>query len=395
MKALCPAAAPRVLVFSRYSCIIHATVLVLLILGLTSGILTQPVQAQTTASFWTTSVIPANANASDTNSVELGVKFVSSVNGKISAIRFYKDSQNTGTHAVSLWTSLGVRLASARSSNEAASGWQTVPLSAPVSIIAGITYVASYHTSGHYSYDMNYFSGAYSKGLLMAPANAGVFAYGTGSIFPNSSWQASNYWVDILFRTTATVNGACGGANGVTLTSAPTTNLCGTGTASVVTGIGPWTWSCVGLNGGTTASCRASRASSTAGSLLSSDRDASENWQMAGMLSVAGIPNRTTVCATISPLGNGRDDTSNIQNAIASCPLSRVVSLVAGTFTIAEGSYVLLNKGITLRGAGPGKTILQRTDGAKLGSYSPGSSPKPALLPRPGRWRSDFTTTAS
>jgi hypothetical protein len=116
---------------------------------------------------------------------------------------------------------------------------------------------------------------------------------------------------------------------------------------------------------------------------------------MAGMLSVGGIPNRTTVCATISPLGNGRDDTSNIQNVIASCPLGRVVSLVAGTFTIAEGSYVLLNKGITLRGAGSSKTILQRTDGAKLGSYFPGSSPNPIILAGPARWGSGFTTAAS
>src|SRR3954454_424521 len=183
MKALCPAAAPRVLVFSRYSCIIHATVLVLLILGLTSGILTQPIQAQTMASFWTTSIIPANANASDTNSVELGVKFVSSVNGTISAIRFYKGSQNTGTHTVSLWTSLGVRLASATSSNETASGWQTVPLSAPVLITADTTYVASYHTSGHYSYDLNYFTAAYRNVPLTAPANAGVYAYGPGNVF--------------------------------------------------------------------------------------------------------------------------------------------------------------------------------------------------------------------
>src|SRR3954469_17653258 len=134
MKAHCHTAASRVLVFSRYSCIICATVLVLLILVLILGILTQPVQAQTTASFWTTPTIPANANASDTSPVELGVKFVSSVNGTISAIRFYKGSKNTGTHTVSLWTSLGVRLASAPSSNETASGWQTVRLNAPVGI---------------------------------------------------------------------------------------------------------------------------------------------------------------------------------------------------------------------------------------------------------------------
>ncbi len=59
-----------------------------------------------------------------------------------------------------------------------------------------------------------------------------------------------------------------------------------------------------------------------------------------------------------------------------------MVSLAAGTFTIAEGKYVLVNKGITLRGAGPGVTILHRTDGARLGSYIPGSSPSPMIIVR-------------
>src|SRR5438094_418366 len=75
------------------------------------------------------------------------------------------------------------------------------------------------------------------------------------------------------------------------------------------------------------------------GTILPPDRDASANWRMAGMLSAGGIPNRTAVCATINPRGSGQDDTTNIQNAIGACPLGQVVSLAAGTFTIAEGSY--------------------------------------------------------
>jgi hypothetical protein len=130
------------------------------------------------------------------------------------------------------------------------------------------------------------------------------------------------------------------------------------------------------------------------GGLLPSDRDASANWQMAGMLSVGGIPNRTTVCAAVSPLGSGHDDTTNIQNAINSCPTGQVVSLRAGTFTIAEGNYVLINKGITLRGAGPGVTTLTRTGGATLGSYAPGSNPSPVIILGPMRYNNNETATA-
>jgi hypothetical protein len=63
------------------------------------------------------------------------------------------------------------------------------------------------------------------------------------------------------------------------------------------------------------------------GGILLPDRDASSNWRMAGMLSVGSIPNRIAVCATVSPLGVGQDDTVNIQNAINNCPLGQVLSL--------------------------------------------------------------------
>src|SRR3984885_1627803 len=93
-----------------------------------------------------------------------------------------------------------------------------------------------------------------------------------------------------------------------------------------------------------------------ASGVLPKDGDASANWRMAGMLSVGGIPNRTTVCARVSPLGEGNDDTANIQKAIEACPLGQVVFLTAGAFTVDEGHFVLLDKGVSLRGAGPGVT---------------------------------------
>ncbi len=55
-------------------------------------------------------------------------------------------------------------------------------------------------------------------------------------------------------------NGQCGSANGESLTSAPTANLCASGTASAVNGGGPWSWTCVGSSGGSTALCSASVA---------------------------------------------------------------------------------------------------------------------------------------
>lgn len=51
------------------------------------------------------------------------------------------------------------------------------------------------------------------------------------------------------------VNGACGASNGLTQASAPSSGLCNAGSTTTVSGTGPWTWSCAGLNGGSTAAC--------------------------------------------------------------------------------------------------------------------------------------------
>ena len=56
------------------------------------------------------------------------------------------------------------------------------------------------------------------------------------------------------------VNGVCGTSSGGTFTSAPNTNLCSAGNPSTLSGSGPWTWSCQGINGGTTVtSCYANK----------------------------------------------------------------------------------------------------------------------------------------
>jgi parallel beta-helix repeat protein len=54
----------------------------------------------------------------------------------------------------------------------------------------------------------------------------------------------------------AGTNGVCGSAHSQIVSSVPTTlELCASGRASAVAGLGPWTWSCLGANGGTGMSC--------------------------------------------------------------------------------------------------------------------------------------------
>lgn len=64
-----------------------------------------------------------------------------------------------------------------------------------------------------------------------------------------------------------------------------------------------------------------------------------------------GIPNRTRVCASLSP--GGGDDTPAIQAALDACPADQVVQLSAGTFNVNGEGLNLKKSGVTLRGAGP------------------------------------------
>jgi len=77
------------------------------------------------------------------------------------------------------------------------------------------------------------------------------FSYGAFTIFVALMLLTDRGW---------SLDGVCGAANGTSLPFAPTANLCSSGSPSSVAGHGPWTWRCMGNNGGATASCTANTA---------------------------------------------------------------------------------------------------------------------------------------
>lgn len=157
---------------------------------------------------WGSSAVPTNPSVADPNAVELGVKFRSDVNGFITGVRFYKGTNNTGTHIGNLWSSTGTLLATATFSGETASGWQQVNFATPVAVTADTVYVASYFApNGNYAGDNLFFANA---GVDNPPIHLlqdgvsggnGVYVYSASSAFPSSSFQSSNYWVDVVFNT--------------------------------------------------------------------------------------------------------------------------------------------------------------------------------------------------
>jgi hypothetical protein len=159
---------------------------------------------------WGSAAAPNNPSVNDPGAVELGVKFRVDTDGYVTGVRFYKGTGNTGTHIGNLWSLDGTQLATAPFTSETASGWQQVNFSTPVAVTANTVYVASYFApSGHYAGDNNFFAGAGVDNapvhLLQSGVNGGngVYAYGSSSSYPSSSYASTNYWVDVVFTPAA------------------------------------------------------------------------------------------------------------------------------------------------------------------------------------------------
>ena len=154
--------------------------------------------------------MPAVASSGDTSANELGLKFRTDTAGYITAVRFYKGAANTGQHVGHLWTSGGTLLGTVTFSNETASGWQQADFSSPIPVSAGQTYVVSYFApSGGYAQNTGYFAsaGVDNSPLFALAANVdganGVYRYGSSGFPTLAGYASSNYWVDVVFTSTA------------------------------------------------------------------------------------------------------------------------------------------------------------------------------------------------
>jgi len=96
------------------------------------------------------------------------------------------------------------------------------------------------------------------------------------------------------------------------------------------------------------------------------DRTRAIDWSLGNQGIAGGIPTRTTVCATLRPGVTA----GQINKAIASCRADRVVFLEAGTYLLSSGISFGNKSRVTLRGAGPDKTILKFVDTEPCGGFA-------------------------
>ncbi len=132
-------------------------------------------------------------------SYEMGVKIRVDKPMQLSAFRFWRSTQETGTHVGRLWTASGILLAQATFSNESATGWQQQALPAPLDLQANTTYVVSVNANAYFVMTGGGLATAVTSGPLSSVADGanGVHGQAAGQ-FPTSSWNNSNYFVDLV-----------------------------------------------------------------------------------------------------------------------------------------------------------------------------------------------------
>ncbi len=141
--------------------------------------------------------------------VTLGVKFWSSQPGTIKGIRFYRAIASPQGYVAKLYSANGILLGSATIAQDSGPlpGWQEADFASPISIAANTTYIASYYSPiGRGAWDVFGLSQGVTNGPLTFPASSavggnGVYSY--ANAFPTGSYQASNYYVDVVFAPAA------------------------------------------------------------------------------------------------------------------------------------------------------------------------------------------------
>ena len=145
-------------------------------------------------------------NNQDTDGVayELGVRFTTGIAGQVTALRYYRPASEPGTHTGRIWRSNGELLATVAftAANDAAGpGWREQPLTLPVPLSPGETYVATVNCNSHYPYINFGLSAPFYSGPLTA-LGGGNGVFGLPGTLPTGSYNDTNYLRDVVFQPT-------------------------------------------------------------------------------------------------------------------------------------------------------------------------------------------------
>ncbi|MEZ0392011.1 MAG: DUF4082 domain-containing protein [Pseudobdellovibrionaceae bacterium] len=143
--------------------------------------------------------VPAQQNLNDGVAYELGMRFTATASGKITAIRYFRGSSESGTRTGKIYSSSGATLATVTFPSSTTTGWQQATLSSPLNISANTEYTVAVNTGGNfYVATTNGMASQIANGNLRSVVGSnGV--YGPVGSRPTNSYQNSNYFRDIVF----------------------------------------------------------------------------------------------------------------------------------------------------------------------------------------------------
>ena len=145
-----------------------------------------------------------DSTKTDSTGIEVGLKFRSTVAVTISGMKYFRTPGNFGYHIGQLYSMDRTLLASQMFTNETDSGWQTVMFTSPVAISPNTTFIAAYFSSlGFYVSNDYKLNRSITNGTLsILPDGAdgpnGVYSYTNSPAFPDSGYQSTNYWIDVI-----------------------------------------------------------------------------------------------------------------------------------------------------------------------------------------------------
>jgi uncharacterized protein DUF4082 len=184
----------------------------------------------------------ADGRSGDGQTDEMGLRITVAAPARLTAIRFYKDPLETGTHTGRLWDASGQQLAEASFDSETASGWQSAPLATPFDLEPGETYTVSVNINAYFVDQYDALDNEIVSGPIhtVADGNNGVFARAAGE-YPTLSYRSSNYFVDAVVDDTSDNSEATTTTTTTTATTDTTTTTTTTNTTTTDTTTDPTT----------------------------------------------------------------------------------------------------------------------------------------------------------
>lgn len=193
------------------------------------------------------------------------------------------------------------------------------------------------------SYGTTAAGGSVAAGAGVTAVTAAISGLSCGTTYhfrvAGTNSTGSTYGSDATFTTAACspVDGVCGSANGKTLPLIPTVNLCLAGSASAVSGTGPWNWTCDGLYNGTQASCSAFYAPDTTPPTITLSMLADGAVTRENLVNVTGVAKDNINGSGISWVKvNGNPVEFNSVNGVFSYPLPLAGTSTAVTVTTQD-----------------------------------------------------------